>query len=126
MKVLEIIETAYRATIEEQDDPVLWITHAMRNAGAQLDVVLRGDAVNYAVAGQDASGLAFGDWRQTQPPRLPHDLAALAEGGAAIFCVTEDCQRRGLDAARLIGAVEHIPEAQLATLVERYDRVWHW
>ena len=78
MKTLSIIESAYRATIEEQDDTIVWIHGAMKGAGADLAVLLRGNAVNYLVQRQDASGLAFGDWRQTQPPTIASDLAALA------------------------------------------------
>ena len=33
---LHIVDGAYRATLEEQDDPVVWLCHAMRGAGAEL------------------------------------------------------------------------------------------
>ena len=95
MKVLNIVEAAYRATLEEQDDTIIWFTHAMKNANATVDVLLRGNAVNYAVKAQDASGLKLGDQAQTQPPQLANDLSKLKEKGAKIFVVEMPCANGG-------------------------------
>lgn len=125
-KTLQVIETAYRATIEEQDDTVVWITHAMKGAGADLDVVLRGNAVNYAVKNQDASGLSFGERKQTQPPRLPQDVSKLMEKGVNVFVVEDDAKERGLGREDLISGIKLTARAELPKLFGAYDRVWHW
>lgn len=126
MKVLQIIETGYRATIEEQDDPVVWITHAMKGAGADLDVLLLGNAVNYAVTAQDSSGLSFGDWKQTEPPRLAHDISSLTEKGASVFALKEDLCDRGLDSVALAEGVQDVSRSAIAEMMGQYDQVWHW
>jgi sulfur relay (sulfurtransferase) DsrF/TusC family protein len=125
-KVLNIIETAYRATLEEQDDTIVWLTHAMKGAGADLDVLLRGNAVNYAVKGQDASGLSFGERRQTQPPRIEEDVAKLTTKGVKVFIVQEDLAERGLEHADLVAGIEPVTGANLPNLFAAYDQVWHW
>ncbi|MFQ5972739.1 MAG: hypothetical protein ACE5Q3_10420 [Alphaproteobacteria bacterium] len=126
MKVLQVIESAYRATLEEQDDTVVWITHAMKGAGADLNVLLRGNAVNYAVLGQDASGLAFGAWKQTEPPQIADDIAALIGKGVAVYVVDEDAVERGLGSAEFVPGVERIPQAGIPKLLGEHDQVWHW
>jgi hypothetical protein len=126
MKVLNIIASAYRATVEEQDDTIVWITHAMKGAGAPLDVLLRGNAVNYAVQDQDAAGLAFGGWQQTQPPRIAHDIAGLIAKGVTVHALAEDLDRRGLEGAALVPGVQRVGGDALAALLAGYDHVWHW
>jgi len=126
MKALNIIETAYRATLEEQDDTGVWLSYTMKAGGADLDVLLRGNAVNYAVKGQDAAGLQFGAWRQTQPPRLAEDVASLIAKGIAVFIVSEDLQERGLDGVPLVEGVKPVKRSGLARLLSNYDQVWHW
>lgn len=125
-KVLTVIATAYRATLEEQDDTIVWLTHAMKGAGADLDVVLRGNAVNYGVRGQDASGLAFGARRQTQPPRVADDVGKLVEKGVRVFVVEDDLRERGIEADELVGGLSPIARTELPGLFRSYDQVWHW
>jgi len=126
MKVLQIVETAYRATTEEQDDTVVWIAHAMRGAGAELGVLLTGNAVNYVTSDQDASGLTLGAWRQTQPPVVAQDLAALLRKDVPVYCVKEDLAERGLLDAKLLEGIVLLSRAQMARLFAEYDHVWRW
>jgi sulfur transfer complex TusBCD TusB component (DsrH family) len=98
----------------------------MTGAGADVDVLLRGNAVNYAVQGQDASGLAFGDWKQTEPPRIAQDLASLIGKGALVYAIAEDLEQRGLSGAELVPGIEPIPMRALARLCGGYARIWHW
>ena len=126
MKTLSIVESAYRATVEEQDDTIVWIHGAMKSVGADLAVLLRGNAVNYLVQRQDAGGLTFGDWRQTQPPRIASDLAALAAKGVDICYVAEDVAERGIERNELINSAQPVARAAVGELLGRYDRVWYW
>ncbi|MCG8358625.1 MAG: DsrE family protein [Kiloniellales bacterium] len=126
MKVLNVIETAYRATLEEQDDPVIWISHAMKGAGAELDVLLRANAVNYAVKAQAVEPLAFGDRQQGHSPQLADDISALIDKDVAVYVVEQDLSNRGVQAEELIAGLKPLPFDQLPALFKRYDQVWHW
>jgi len=125
-KVLNIISVAYRATLEEQDDTIVWLTHALKGAGADIDVLLRGNAVNYPVRGQDASGLSFGGKAQTQPPQIASDIAKLVGKGVRVLVCAEDVAERGLHAGELIEGVELVERGDLPALLAGYDHVWHW
>jgi hypothetical protein len=125
-RILNIVETAYRATLEEQDDPVLWLSASLRGNGADVDVLLRGSAVNYLVRDQDASGLSFGGRKQTQPPRLPEDVASLIAKGSRVFYVEEDVANRGIVRSELIEGPHGLSQRALPKLLEGYEHVWNW
>jgi hypothetical protein len=126
MKALNIIETAYRATLEEQDDPVVWMTHVMKGAGAELGVLLRGNAVNYTVKSQGVSPLTFGARRQRSGPHLADAVSGLIEKGVEVHVVREDLADRGLEDEELIAGLRTIRRAELPKLLQSYDKVWHW
>ena len=125
-KVLSIVETAYRATLEEQDDTIVWITHAMKGAGADLSVLLRANAVYYAVKSQDASGLSFGAKKQTQPPRIAEDVSKLIAKGVEVHLVEDDAAERGLERTEMIEGLRFVPRSGIPALFGKYDLVWYW
>lgn len=126
MRVLQIVEPAHRATLEEQDDTVLWFTRAIRAAGAEADVLFVGSAVSYAARGQDATGFEVGAWKQRHPPALEHEIAKLIESGARVSVLREDLIERGLDPEAMLPNVGTTSARQLGALLGQYDRVWKW
>ena len=125
-KILNIVETAYRATIEEQDDTVLWLTHMLKNAGADISVLLRANAVNYAVKGQEASGLAFGESKMTHPPEIDKDVEKMIQKGVPVYLVEQDANERGLSDADFVSGIKKMKRDALPELIDQHDQVWHW
>jgi hypothetical protein len=126
MRVLTITDTGYRATVEEQDDTVLWFTAMCAKGGLHLAVLLRGAAVNYGVRGQDASGLRFGKVEVANPPQLDDDLADLIAQGTAVHYVAEDAEELGIAPDELVAGVRPVGRADVAGLIAEFDQVWHW
>jgi hypothetical protein len=126
-KTLNIIESAYRAVMEEQDDTIMWLLAAMAGAGAQHTVVLRGNAVNYAVAGQGAPGLTVGDWKQTQAPRMDRDVVDLIEKRKIpVYVIEEDVAERGIDRGELVPGVKLVSRTALPDLFAEHALISHW
>lgn len=126
MKTLQIVDSAWRCTIEEQDDPVLWITAVMKAAGGDFAVLLSGNAAGYTVKAQDASGLAFGGKSQPHPPAIAADVTRLIETGVEVFLVQEDAAERGIEPGELVEGVQSVSRKALPKLFAGYDRIWHW
>lgn len=125
-KILCVVETPYRGTQEEQDDAVLWFTHALKNAGSDMGVVLRGNAVNYAVADQDPTGVVIGKLPIEHPPHPQKDLLKMKEAGIPVHVVREDAKERGIPLDSLAKGFKLVGRKQLPSLFSQYDQVWHW
>ena len=126
MRALNIIETAYRATLEEQDDTIVWLCHAMKAAGADLAVLLRGNAVNYGVKDQKAVRLTFGDRTQHQGPELAKDVTKLIAKGVDVYIVEQDLEERGIEPQELLDGLRLVSRPGIAKLFGEFDQVWHW
>ncbi|HKX90921.1 MAG TPA: hypothetical protein VJM15_00635 [Sphingomicrobium sp.] len=126
MKHLNIVSSGYRATIEEQDDTVVWISHAMRNAGAAIDLLLCGAAVNYPVRGQRVDPVTFGGRPQKHGPDVHAQITGFVGSASKVYALREDLDQRGIDHCSLIPEVDLIGRDELPKLLCAYDQVWHW
>ncbi len=124
-KYLSIIDSAYRGTIEEQDDTAVWFTHAMKNGGADVSILLRGDAVNYAASGQDAKGLRFGS-RPVKGPDIVRDITAVVQKKIPLYVVADDLADRGISTSQLLPGIEPIQRVAIAKLIDNLDRIMTW
>ena len=124
--ILSVVERAYHGTIEEQDDTILWLSHMIKNAGGDISLLLRGNAVNYAVLGQDATGLSFGDVKLEVAPTLDKDVENLISAGVTTYVVQEDLEERGIKHEEVAKGISMIGRAQVADLFDSHDSIWHW
>lgn len=125
MKILQIIESAYRATLEEQDDAALWLSHALKNNGADITFLLRNNAVNYSVR-QNEKAPGLPTLGVEHPPQFSEDLQKVQSKGAKICVWREDLEERGISAKALISGVEIVSADELRKLLDEHDYIFHW
>lgn len=106
-------------------DPALEANAYAVAEDVDLTVVLRGSAVEFALAHSDTAaselaGVAL------PPPTGSQDLRGLLESGVRVLAHTTALQDRGIATSDLIGGVTPIDTAELATVLADAEGVLTW
>lgn len=125
-RVLAIVERAYRGAIEEQYANVLWLSHVLRRLRGDIDVLLRGNAVRYALRDQPHTQLTIGGRAVDTLPHYETEIRNLLQAGVLIYVSGADCDRFRVDRARLIPDVVELDPPAVARLFAGHAHVWHW
>ncbi len=125
-KILNIVSQGFRAIYEEQDDTILWLVHAMKNAGSDVSILLQGSAVTYIDTAQECPKLTLGTWKQSNPPNIIHDMEAMIAKGISFYYVEDDALARGVPAERIVKGIKAVKTTEIPGLFHKFDLIHQW
>lgn len=123
---LAIIERAYRGSLEEQYGHIVWLTRVMKGMGAATALLLKGDTVMYARRGQPRMALAIGDLTVSDVSHYESSIEELLRLAVPVYAWQPDLARLQLGADSLIEGVVPVGDADMLSLIQRFDCVWYW
>jgi hypothetical protein len=123
-RYLAIIDRGYRGGVEVQFCDLPYLVRGLHGQLGGVDLVLRGSAVTFAVAGASAPGVLAG--RRSAPvlPDQRRSLAALLCAGSSVFVDEPDLAVLGLGQDRLLEGVSCLDTSRLAEAWPNYQGVW--
>ena len=126
MRVLQIIEQAFRTLTEEQDDTILWLTQSIASAGANVEVLLSGNCVYYGILKSKQPVLKIGQWLQKEPADIPQDIERLINQNIPIYVLAEDLKLRGIEPTLLHHSIKVLNHEKIVDVYNSVDQVWQW
>ncbi|CAN5910861.1 hypothetical protein BH23ACT10_BH23ACT10_26870 [soil metagenome] len=122
-RVVSVLTAA--PAVMSPEDPVLEANIYAVAEDVDLTILLRGGAIEYAVATGDTPPLSLAG--QPLPnARCARDLRGLLESGVAIHVDAVSAAHQGLDVDGLIAGVEIADARQQSEMLRTADAVLHW
>lgn len=124
-KILSVLSHTEYGNLEDSDIG-LFASAFSSVAGQSLALLLREDAVNYAVRGQDGTGIRIAGTVVQPGFLIETDLKSLRQANISVYAVGEDLEERGIKKEDLIEGVQLLSGKQLGRFVDQFDTVWNW
>jgi len=124
-KILSVLAHTEYGNLEDSDIG-LFASAFASVAGQPLTLLLREDAVNYAVRGQDGTGIKIAG-QVVQPGFLIEtDLKSVGQANIPVCAVREDLEERGIKKEELIEGIQLLSQSELGKFIDQFDTVWNW
>jgi len=124
-KILSVLSHTEYGNLEDSDIG-LFASAFAPVAGQQLGLLLREDAVNYALRGQDGTNIKIAGVPIQPGFLIETDLKSVQQANIPVYAIREDLEERGIKPDEVIDGVKLMSRGELGKLVDQYDTVWNW
>ena len=124
-KILSVLAHTEYGNLEDSDIG-LFASAFSSVAGQPLTLLLREDAVNYTVRGQDGTGIKIAGTAVQPGFLIETDLLSCKESNIPVYAVQEDLDKHGIKRDELIAGVQLLSKKELGKFVDQFDTVWNW
>ncbi|MBI2152823.1 MAG: DsrE family protein [Candidatus Rokubacteria bacterium] len=124
-KILSVLAHTEYGNLEDSDIG-LFASAFASVAGQPLTLLLRGDAVNYAVRGQDGTGIRIAGTLVQPGFLIETDLKSVHQANIPVYAVREDLEERGIKKDELTEGVQLLSGKEMGKFVDQFDTVWNW
>ena len=124
-KILSVLSHTEYGNLEDSDIG-LFASAFAPVAGQQLGLVLREDAVNYALRGQDGTNIKIAGVPIQPGFLIETDLKSVQQTNIPVYAIREDLEERGIKPEEVIDGVKLMSRRELGKLIDQYDTVWNW
>jgi len=124
-KILSVLSHTEYGNLEDSDIGLFASAFAPVTSN-QMTLLLSEDAVNYAVRGQDGTGITIAGGTVQPGFLIETDLQSLQDSKIPVYAVKDDLEERGLSERDLIGGVKILRKDEFGKFVDQFDTVWNW
>jgi sulfur relay (sulfurtransferase) DsrF/TusC family protein len=124
-KILSVLSHTEYGNLEDSDIG-LFASAFAPVAGQGMSLLLRDDAVNYALRGQDGTGIKIAGTVVQPGFMIETDLQSVNQANVPVYAVREDLTERGIKLEDVIAGVKLVSTKEIGRLVDQADVVWNW
>ena len=110
----------------EDSDIGLFASAFAPATGNQMTILLSEDAVNYALRGQDGTGIKIAGGTVQPGFLIETDIQSVQDSKIPVYALREDLEERGIAEGDLVKGVKLLGRNEFGKFVDQFDSVWNW